>query len=78
MAATLLKLIQYIIQRHIRWNPGEISTYIHLAYILYFVQGGNQKNIEGGRGIKHRGILRIETALTGVSVSGRTVRRLFT
>ena len=27
---------------------------------------------------EHRGILRIETALTGVSVSGRTVRRLFT
>ena len=38
---------------------------------------GNQKNIEKKKK-EHRGILRIETALTGVSVSGRTVRRLFT
>jgi hypothetical protein len=77
MTATLLKLIQYIIQRHIRWNPGEISTDKYLAHILYFVCKGNQKNIEKKKN-EHRGILRIETALTGVSVSGRTVRRLFT
>jgi hypothetical protein len=34
---------------------------------------------QGNKFIKtHLGILRIDTALTGVSVSGRTVRRFFT
>lgn len=43
----------------------------------YFAQRGMEiRDTEEKR--PHLGILRMETALTGVSVSARTVRRLFT
>lgn len=70
---------QIILEVSYTKGDGETAGTIVLQLLdqLYHTQKPKKSEVYKTKGV-YLGILRIETALTGVSVSARTVRRLFT